>query len=129
MSYASSKNPLLDPFWEGARAHRLMLQQCHDCGNRRFPPMAACPDCLSENLAWSEASGGGRVLSEITFHQRYWPDRDPPYDVLLIELDEGPLMMSGAVEGHALPDVGDRVRVMFETRGDGSVIPQFVRDE
>ena len=127
MSYASAKNPLLDPFWEGARAGKLLLQQCDQCGNRRFPPMIACPQCLSLDQHWSEASGRGTVESSITFHQQYWPDRPPPYEVLLIALEEGPLMMSNAVEGHELPQVGDAVHVVFETRPDGSVIPQFVR--
>ena len=126
MSYASAKNPLLEPFWEGARQHRLLIQQCGQCGKRRFPPMPACPQCLSSDLHWSEVSGRGTVESVITFHQQYWPDRPPPYDVLLIALEEGPLMMSNAVEGHALPAVGEAVRVIFETRADGSVIPQFV---
>lgn len=128
MSYASAKNPLLDPFWEGARQGKLLLQQCDRCGNRRFPPMAACPQCLSLDQHWSEASGRGTVESSITFHRQYWPDRPPPYDVLLIALEEGPLMMSNAVEGHALPAVGDPVHVVFEARADGSIIPQFVRD-
>ena len=127
MSYASAKNPLLDPFWEGAHAGKLLLQQCDQCGNRHFPPMIACPQCLSLDQHWSEASGRGTVESSITFHQQYWPDRPPPYEVLLIALEEGPLMMSNAVEGHELPQVGDAVHVVFETRPDGSVIPQFVR--
>lgn len=126
MSYASAKNPLLDPFWMGARDHKLLIQQCGSCGNRRFPPMPACPQCLSSDLQWTPASGRGRVESVITFHQQYWPDRSPPYDVMLIALEEGPLMMSNTVEGHPLPRVGDEVKVLFEARADGSVIPQFV---
>ena len=88
--------------------------------------MAVCPVCLSTDLGWSEASGRGTVESVVTFHQQYWPDRPPPYDVLLIALEEGPLMMSGAVQGHSLPVVGDAVRVVFEDRGGGTVVPQFV---
>ena len=126
MSYASATSPLLEPFWEGVRAHRLLLQQCNHCGNRRFPPMAVCPACLSSNLGWGEASGRGRVESSVTFHQQYWPDRPPPYDVLLIALEEGPLMMSGSVEGYPLPAVGDSVRVVFDEQADGIVIPQFI---
>ena len=50
------------PFWDGARAQRLVLQRCLDCGWVRFPPSLLCPRCLSEKLEWSLLSGRGTVF-------------------------------------------------------------------
>ena len=38
-------------FWfEGARAHTLLIQHCTSCGTLRHPPLPACGDCRS--LEW-----------------------------------------------------------------------------
>lgn len=126
MAYGQGTNPLLEPFWEGARASRLLVQGCRQCGHVRFPPTSVCPRCLSPDQEWREVSGRARVESVVTFHQRYWDDRPTPYDVYLVELEEGPLMMSGTVDGFAKPRVGDSVQVIFERRPNGVVLPQFV---
>ncbi|MGY9005100.1 MAG: zinc ribbon domain-containing protein, partial [Alphaproteobacteria bacterium] len=26
------------PFWDGAKAHQLLIQKCNDCGKFWFPP-------------------------------------------------------------------------------------------
>ena len=51
-----------------------------------------------------------------------------PYVVALIDLDEGPRMMANIVGDDALDvAIGDRVKVTFEDRGDGAMLPQFKR--
>ena len=125
MVYGAAPDPLMAAFWDGARAGRLLLQECRACGDRRFPPVAVCPKCLSPDQGWGEASGRGRVESAVTFHQRYWDDRPTPYSVLLVRLDEGPLMMSNPASGAREAAIGDAVRVRFEAQPDGSVLPQF----
>jgi len=51
-----------------------------------------------------------------------------PYVVALIDLDEGPRMMSNIVGSDALDvAIGDSVAVEFEERGDAK-LPQFARD-
>jgi len=51
-----------------------------------------------------------------------------PYVVALVELDEGPRMMANILGSDALEvGIGDRVQVAFEDRGDGAMVPQFVR--
>jgi uncharacterized protein len=85
-----------------------------------------CPKCLSSNHVWRNASGRGRVESVVTFHQQYWGDRPVPYDVYLVRLEEGPLMMSNTVAGYSAPVIGEAVKVIFETGTGGRVLPQFV---
>lgn len=92
--------PVIDdltrPFWDAARAHRLVVQRCQACGDVHFPPSPVCPACLSEDQVWQEASGRATLLSWATFHRAYWDGvKDAvPYDVCVVRLAEGPLMVS-----------------------------------
>lgn len=84
------------PFWEAAHEHKLMVQKCGSCGHLRFPPAAHCPECLSADHDWIEVSGRGRVFSFVTYQRLYnkgW-EGEIPYIVALIELDEGPRLLS-----------------------------------
>ena len=51
-------------FWfEGARAHKLLIQHCTSCGTLRHPPLPACAVCGSLEWDTVESSGRGtRVL-------------------------------------------------------------------
>lgn len=95
-------------------------------------PRYLCPKCWSTDLDWVEASGKGVVHSFSIIRRApsaAFADR-VPYVVALIDLDEGPRMMANVVREGALDTrIGDRVRVVFEDRGEGSKIPQFVREE
>jgi hypothetical protein len=92
--------PVIDlltrPYWEHARAHRLAVQACRSCGDRHFPPSPVCPHCLSEEQTWEVVSGLGTLLTWGRFHRAYWPGykEDLPYDVCVVRLNEGPLVVS-----------------------------------
>jgi uncharacterized protein len=69
---------------------RFMLP-ADNFGKPFFPPRATVPGTASEKVHWVEASGRGTIYSATTVH------RKPPeenYNVALIELVEGPRMMS-----------------------------------
>ena len=84
------------PFWEHARAHRLAVQGCNACGDVHFPPSPVCPECLSEDQSWQVASGRATLLTWASFHRAYWDAYQDalPYDVCVVRLAEGPLMVS-----------------------------------
>jgi uncharacterized OB-fold protein len=115
------------PYWEGARAHKLLLPRCESCEAFWFPPSGRCPHCLSANFTWRETSGRGRIYSFVVYHRVYHPafERDVPYAVAIVELDEGPRLLANIV-GTPPEDVrcDMRVNVVFEERGDWT-IPQF----
>ena len=115
------------PFWEGAKAHKLLLPRCNSCGKSWFPPSQRCPHCLSANFEWRECAGQGRIYSFVVFHRVYHPafEEDVPYAVGVVELDEGPRLIAN-IMGLPLDDIrcDMRVRVFFEDRGDHT-IPQF----
>jgi uncharacterized OB-fold protein len=115
------------PYWEGARDHRLLIPHCHGCGQFWFPPSRRCPHCLSSDFAWEQVSGRGLIYSFVVFHRVYHPafEADVPYVVAIVELDEGPRLLSNIV-GTA-PDnlrCNMRVAVVFEDCGEFT-LPKF----
>ncbi len=115
------------PFWEAAKAHRLLLPRCNACGRFWFPPSKRCRHCLSPDFAWTESKGRGRIYSFVVYHRPYHPafEGDVPYVVAVVELDEGPRLLTNIV---GTPPEAVRcdahVRVVFEER-DGAIIPMF----
>lgn len=116
------------PFWEGARANKLTMQACEPCGHVFFPPGPVCPKCLSDKLKWRELSGRGKVKSWVVFHQLYYKGfaDELPYNVTLVELEEGPHLMTNIV-GIANEDIRSEmpVEVVFERATDEITIPKF----
>jgi len=79
---------------EALEAGRLLLQRGVASGRAFFPPRIAEPG-TGDAVEWFEASGSGRVYS-LT-----WVGQKPPalpYNVVIVELDEGVRLMS-RVEG------------------------------
>jgi uncharacterized OB-fold protein len=117
-------------YWDAARDRRLVVRQCRACGERHFMPRSQCPACWSDQLEWIDCSGLGTVYSMSIVHRA--PTAHfasiAPYVIALIDLDEGPRMFANVVGTGALEtSIGDRVKVTFESRGDGALIPQFAR--
>ena len=61
--------PVNQPFWDGAKAGKLMMQKCGNCSTWVFPPRPVCGDCASEKLEWVQVSGKGKVFC-FTDHPR-----------------------------------------------------------
>lgn len=114
-------------FWEGCAVGELRVQACIACGHLRYPLAPWCPECLDERWEWRALSGRGTVLSKLVFHQSYhagWKHR-LPYNVVLVQLDEGPRMISNVTPLSSQDfAVGDVVEVLFEAEGE-LVIPRF----
>lgn len=116
-------------YWSEARAGRLVLRHCRSCSRPHFPPRHLCPDCWSDDLDWIAASGEGTVHTFTVMHRAPLSDfaGSVPYVVALVDLDEGPRMMTNIVGSNARGvAIGERVRVSFEQRGEHRV-PQFMR--
>lgn len=116
------------PFWDGCRRGELLLQRCAQCGRLRYPAGAVCPECLAADAQWQPMSGRGKVFSFVVFHRAYhhaWEGK-VPYNVALIELAEGPIMLSNVVAiDNAKLAVGLPVAVAFETVDESLTIPVF----
>ncbi len=109
--------PLSQPFWDGVKKHRLLVQKCTGCGKLRHAPKPFCPSCLSQEYTWAPLSGRGQVYTYTVMHRSPAPgfEEDIPYVVALVELEEGVRMISGIVG--CPPDkvrVGMPVKVVYE---------------
>jgi uncharacterized protein len=116
------------PFWQGAREGKLRMQRCAGCGHIRFPISHVCPDCLSYEFAWTDLSGRGEVFAYIVYHQLYNKAfaADLPYNVALVQLEEGPRMYSNIVGcSNDAVKVGDLLEVMFDPVTPEITIPKF----
>ncbi|MFM7141630.1 MAG: Zn-ribbon domain-containing OB-fold protein [Alphaproteobacteria bacterium] len=119
--------PELAPFLEAAREGRLAVQRCTSCGSLRFPPRELCSRCWSREVEWTDASGRGEVFSFYVMHQVYHPGfaADVPYPVVVVKLEEGPLVVSNLVDcPRERLAVGLPVEVAFEER-EGVALPVF----
>ena len=122
--------PEAAPYWEGARQGKLLLQRCGACDALRFYPRTLCPSCWSDRVEWTEASGRGSVHSFTVIHRAPTAAfaSQVPYVVALIDLQEGPRMMANVIgDGARDLRIDDAVRVTFEQRAGGFMLPQFVR--
>ena len=113
------------PFWEACRLGALEVSACADCGQRFLPPGPCCPRCWSTQLAPHEVSGRGRIFSFAVYRRTYHPATPAPYVVALVELDEGPRLISNIV-GCAPEEVAVDmpVEVRFE-EADDFTLPRF----
>lgn len=92
------------PYWDALREGRLVFQRCH-CRHAWLPARRECPACLRstpQGARWEAAAGGGRLLSWVVYHTAYHPAFESrlPYHVALVQLDEGPRLLTRIVDGH-----------------------------
>jgi uncharacterized OB-fold protein len=116
------------PFWNGCRHNELRIQLCADCDCFQFYPRTICSHCDSNNLSWRAVSGRGRIASFTVVRRGISHAYTAPYVVALIDLDEGPRMMSNIVGSD--PEtiaIGDAVDVQFEQWGEDYLLPVFKR--
>jgi uncharacterized OB-fold protein len=127
--------PVPDPdseqYWAAAREGRLLVQKCESCGRCQLYPRDHCISCRGP-VGWVEASGLGSVHSFTVIRQNYSrPFRDMiPYVVALVDLDEGPRVMTNVVGcDPAEVHIGMRVQATFEPVSDDAGIAVFSRVE
>lgn len=117
-----------EPFWQGCRAHRLMLPTCDNCGKSHLPPGPVCPFCFSDDIGWRQASGHGRISTWTMVHKAWFPafKDEIPYNVVQVELDEGPRLTSHIVDsGGQKIQIGQRVEVTFTDVDDELTLHGF----
>lgn len=99
---------------------RFMIQRARNSGRYVFYPRVAEPGTGDTDLEWVEASGDGVVYAVTIISQR---PPAPNYNVALIDLAEGPRMMS-RVDGMA-PDeikIGMKVKAKIVQENDTALL-------
>ena len=122
------------PFWSACREHRLVLPRCTPCGDLFFYPRTLCPACGSRDITWVEVSGRGRIHAFTVQHVTPVAElRDTlPFVTVLVELDEGPRMMSFLVDAGTDPssircDTAVEVDFLDDPRGQPFPVFRYVR--
>jgi uncharacterized OB-fold protein len=88
------------PYWDALVDGKLLVKQCLDCGRHHFYPRPFCPHCWSDAVEWREATGRGRVYTYSTVYVNDLPPFGPevPYVAAIVELEEGPRVMTRLVD-------------------------------
>ena len=118
--------PLAMPYFDGCKAGVLRLQQCGECQQFQFYPRTICSYCTSEKLQWQDASGNGVIASFTVVRKGVSAAYEAPYIVALIDLAEGPRLMSTVID--ADPEdvaIGLPVSVDFAQWSEDISMPVF----
>jgi len=88
------------PYWRALDEGRLVFQHCRACAHTWLPPRSECPRCLGSNWHWTNASGAARLVSWVVYHHGYheYYAARLPYNVAVVELAEGPRLISNVVD-------------------------------
>ena len=116
------------PYWQGCREGELRLQQCASCSHVQFYPRLVCTRCSGRRLSWIAASGDGRVKSFTIVRRAVSEGYAPvvPFVVALIQLAEGPSMMSNVVGCDPVTvEMNMPVRVTFDRWTEEISMPMF----
>jgi len=109
-------DPVMRPFWDGARTGKLMLQREPATGAMHWPPKPLYWEG-GGRLEWFAASGRGRVFSFVVAYEPFLPAFRHllPLVLVLVEVEEGPRLVGYMV--NATPEAmtfGMPVRVVFQ---------------
>jgi uncharacterized OB-fold protein len=127
--------PMITPenerYWQGCKQHELWMRYCNRCAKPYFYPRDVCPMCGSRDVDWKQMSGRGTLHTYAIVQRAPMPgfNDDVPYVTAIVELEEGPRMMTNLV-GIENPDpskikVGMPVQVTFEDITDEISLPKF----
>lgn len=119
--------PETEHYWEGTRTGELRLQSCSACDNTYFPPRPFCPKCGSKDVSIIKSSGKGTLYSYVINHLPT-PGFTPPFAIAVVELDEGPRLMTNIVGCEQTTEalqLDMPLEVTFEKMSDEISLPMF----
>ena len=96
---APAPSEIAAPYWRALEQGRLAFQRCGQCNNAWLPARTECPRCLAPEPRWEEAGGRAKLVSWVVYHHgyhEYYATR-LPYNVAVVELDEGPRLISNVI--------------------------------
>ncbi len=119
--------PETEHFWDGTRLGELRLQRCNDCSEVYFPPRPFCPSCASRGVSIFAASGRASLYSYVINHRPH-PAFDGPYSIAVVQLEEGPRMMTNIINVEQAPEaliLDMPLEVIFEELDELISLPYF----
>ncbi|MHC1635153.1 MAG: Zn-ribbon domain-containing OB-fold protein [Candidatus Methanospirareceae archaeon] len=108
-------------FWRNlSQRYNLEGTHCKNCNSFFFPPRPLCPKCRRKGTIESyKFKGTGEVVTYTIVHQSPLNfNRQTPYVLAIIKLEEGPLLLSEVIcEPHEIK-IGMKVRAVFRKIGE-----------
>lgn len=117
-----------EEFWKSARERALKLQRCDKCQEFRYYPSPICHFCSSDRFTWERVSGNGTIYSYTVLERAKGNpfEGDVPIAIVLVELAEGPVMMSNLIDYD--PEqiaIGQAVTLDYADVNDEITLPVF----
>ena len=125
---APERDALNTPYWDSLAKGKLSYQRCAACSHAWLPARSECPACLADQWKWETAAGGAKLISWVVYHTAFHPAfaNRLPYNVAVVELDEGPRLISnvvGIADAETLK-IDRRLRLVIEDER-GTAVPRF----
>ncbi len=114
-------------FWEGTRQGELRLQRCVHCSHAYFPPRPFCPKCSSAEVETFAANGRASLYSYV-ISQRSIPGFEAPYAIAVVQLEEGPRMMTNITGCAQTPEalrLDMPLEIAFAKQNEEITLPLF----
>ena len=118
--------PTSQPYWDGCSQGELRLQFCNQCSSYQFYPRIVCSHCGWPDPDWQVASGEGVIASFTVVRRGLTPAYEVPNIIALVDLAEGPRMMSVIVDANPeAVTIGAAVSVDFQVWAEEVRLPVF----
>jgi uncharacterized OB-fold protein len=116
------------PFWDGLKERKILLQTCTDCGTKRHYPRPMCSECHSMDAHWTETTGFGAIYSWTESHHpfHFGLKAETPYILVTVTLDEGVRIQTKLLDAKVEDlKLDQKVKVVFAQETDDLVLPYF----
>ncbi len=122
-------NETVRPYWEGFEDEEVRVPRCADCGEFHWYPLAACPHCGSENLAWEALDGPMTLFTWVEVRYDFGlsalEGNLPVYSGLVVPADDERIRLPALIDADGAPEIGMELAVEFRT-DDGTTYPVYV---
>ncbi|TAK34614.1 MAG: Zn-ribbon domain-containing OB-fold protein [Chloroflexota bacterium] len=85
-------------FYDNLRKGVLTTSKCNACGYVAWPPRTICPECLSDQLHWTELPTRGKIDVFTVQWAGMPPGFEVPLILAIVVLPGGPTFLSRIVE-------------------------------
>jgi uncharacterized protein len=115
------------PFWDGVKEGRLMVQRCNQTRKLQWPPRPVSIHTGRRDLSWAQVCGAATLYSW-TVTRSAWSGHEGrvPYICAYVRLSEGVRMLCNLIDCD--PEqltIGMSLRLVWDELQDGARYPAF----
>lgn len=120
-----------EKYWAGLAKHLVTYQRCSICGSKQIYFRAMCRACWNPDLIIETSTGTGSVYSFTLLNNVGNPAlaREAPLVIALVELDDGPRVLTRIEGDSANVHIGARVSPVFRDLANGPTLLHFAVTE